>query len=79
MDDFTRNRLTKFIAGFKQAQGHDAGEADLTQAGFTAAQIGAAVRSGILTKYQVTTASGARHNRYKIARDWRSLRQPSSV
>lgn len=79
MDDFTRNRLIRFIAGFKQTQGHDAGEADLAQAGFTPAQIGAAVRAGILSKYQVTTSSGARQNRYKIARDWRSLRHPSTV
>ena len=76
MDEFTLTRLTRFITMFKREHGRDAAESDLEKLGFSSTQIDDAVRRRILDKYQVTTNTGARQNRYKIHRDWRSLRLP---
>lgn len=76
MDEFTLIRLTRFVGAFKHEHGRDAAESDLKKAGFSSAQLAEAVRKSILDKYQVTTQTGARENRYKIHREWRSLRNP---
>jgi hypothetical protein len=77
MDEFTIMRLTRFLSSFKHEHGRDASESDLETAGFSPAQIDGAVRKGALDRYQVTTGSGSRQNRFKIHRDWRSLRDPT--
>lgn len=77
MDEFTVARITRLIASFKEAHGRDISETELT----TDAHVGPSdvdylVRKGVLDKYQVTTGRGNRENRFKIHRDWRSLREP---
>jgi hypothetical protein len=74
VDEFTAQRLTRFLSGYKQSHGRDASHADLTQAGFSDSVIDGAVRAGMLDKHQVTTGKGSVENRYKLHKDWRSLR-----
>lgn len=73
MDAFTKARLARYLGQFKQDHGRDARESELLDAGFSASNIDAAVRAGLLDKYQVTVGSGARENRFKLHRDWKSL------
>jgi len=74
MDEFTAQRLGRFLAGYKQSHGRDASHAELISAGFDDAVIDGAVRAGMLDKHQVTTGKGSIENRYKLHRDWRTLR-----
>ena len=74
MDDFTLIRITRFIGAFKKDHGRDPAHADLEKAGFANADIDHVVRRGAVDKYHATTGTGARENRYKLHRDWRSLR-----
>jgi hypothetical protein len=74
MDDFTLLRITRFIGSFKKDHGRDPSHADLERAGFANPDIDYVVRRGAVDKYHVTTGTGARENRYKLHRDWRSLR-----
>ena len=75
MDDFTLIRITRLIGGYKQAHGRDISEAEVLQAGFAPSVLDQLVREGIVDKYQVTTGKGSRENRFKLHRDWRSLRE----
>jgi hypothetical protein len=75
MDDFTLIRATKLIGAFKQSHGRDISEAELRAQGIAAETIDALVRKGIVDKYQVTTGKGNQENRFKLHRDWRSLRE----
>ena len=46
----------------------------LIKAGVTEQQIDALVRKGALDRYQVTSSAGSVENRFKLHRDWRTLR-----
>ena len=74
MDEFTIVRITRFIGSFKENHGRDIAESELVQHGVSPAEIDYLVRQGIVDKYQVTTGKGSRENRFKLHRDWRSLR-----
>ncbi len=76
MDEFTIIRLTRFVEGFKKDHGHDAAGADLERAGFDKTQVDYLVHRGVLDKYQVTAKAGRRENRFKLHRDWRTLKDP---
>ncbi len=78
MDDFTLLRITRLVGSYKQSHGRDISEAELTTQGHLAAtDLDELVRRGVLDKYQVTTGKGSVENRFKIHRDWRSLREPT--
>jgi len=74
MDEFTAVRITRFIGSFKESHGRDISESELVQHGVSPSEIDYLVRQGIVDKYQVTTGKGSRENRFKLHRDWRSLR-----
>lgn len=74
MDELSLRRLTQFLSTYKTNHGRDANEAELMAAGFDAALIGAAVRKGLVDKYQVTNPKGNLENRFKLHKDWRTLK-----
>ena len=74
MDEFSLKRLTRLLGDFKTRHGRDINESELLAAGFSAELIGAAVHRNILDKYQVTAAKGNAENRFKLHKDWRSLK-----
>ena len=76
MDEFTRQRLMRAVAGHKQTHGHDVSTKELVVAGFGEELIKIAVQKKWLTRYQVTAKNGATENRYKIAVDWRTISPP---
>lgn len=74
MDPFSIRRLTRLLSDYKSRHGRDINEAELLAAGFDNDLIGAAVRQELLDRYQVTTPKGNRENRFKLHKDWRSLK-----
>ena len=74
MDDFTIMRITRLVGAFKKTHGRDISEGELTTEGVAAADLDYLVRKGAIDKYQVTNAKGARENRFKLHRDWRTLK-----
>ena len=75
MDPFTLARLTRLIEHYKETHGRDIAEAEILAESFTAADLNYVVNKGMVDKYQVTNAKGSRENRFKLHRDWRSLRE----
>ena len=75
MDDFTLIRITRLIGAYKQTHGRDISEAEILKEGFAPAVLDQLVRKGVVDKYQVTTGKGSLENRFKLHRDWRSLRE----
>jgi hypothetical protein len=75
VDDFTIIRITRLIGAFKKTHGRDISAAELTAAGVAAAEIDYLVRKGAVDKYQVTNDKGARENRFKLHKDWRTLKE----
>ncbi len=77
MDEFTIMRISRLVASFKETHGRDISETELTaDAKVAPADVDYLVNKGVLDKYQVTTGRGSRENRFKIHRDWRTLREP---
>lgn len=74
LDDFTYQRITRLIDAHKKTFGRDISEAEVAAAGVGNQELDALVRQGIIDKYQVTTGKGTVENRFKLHRDWRSLR-----
>jgi hypothetical protein len=74
LDEFTLQRITRLIDSYKSTHGRDISEAEVIAHGFTAKDLDGLVRKGLLDKYQVTTGKGTCENRFKLHRDWRSLR-----
>ena len=74
MDEFTFQRITRLIDAYKHAHGRDIAEAELTAQGVAAKDLDSLVRKGMVDKYQVTTGTGSLENRFKLHRDWRTLR-----
>lgn len=74
MDEFTFQRLKRLIESYKGAHGRDISETEVQVQGFQAQDLDTLVRKGVLDKYQVTTGTGSRENRFKLHRDWRALR-----
>lgn len=78
VDEFTIMRISRLVASFKDSHGRDISETELTADIKVAPNdIDFLVRKGVLDKYQVTTGRGTRENRFKIHRDWRSLKDPT--
>jgi hypothetical protein len=78
MDEFTIMRITRLVASFKENHGRDISEAELTaDAKIAPSDVAYLVRKGVLDKYQVTTGRGSRENRFKMHRDWRTLKEPN--
>ena len=75
MDEFTLIRITRLIGAYKQTHGRDISEGEILKAGFPASVIDQLVRKGVVDKYQVTTGKGSLENRFKLHRDWRSLKE----
>lgn len=75
MDDFTFIRITRLIGSHKQSHGRDISEAEVLAQGIKAQDLDTLVRKGVLDKYQVTTGKGSRENRFKLHKDWRTLRE----
>lgn len=75
MDEFTIVRITRLIGAHKQANGRDISESELLAQGIAAKDLDALVRRGVVDKYQVTSGKGSRENRFKMHKDWRSLRE----
>ncbi len=77
MDEFTIMRISRLVASFKENHGRDISETELTaDAKVVPSDVDFLVKKGVLDKYQVTTGRGSRENRFKIHRDWRTLREP---
>lgn len=76
MDEFTRQRICRLVDNHKKSYGRDISEAELTSEGVEGAHVAHLVHRGVLEKYQVTTGKGAKENRFKLHRDWRTLREP---
>ena len=73
MDPFTIKRLTSFIETFKAKNGRDASAKEVEQQGFSKELLKKLVQKGLLKKHQVTTQSGSTENRYKLAKNWKSI------
>ena len=67
-------RLTRFLSTFKTRHGRDVNESELKAEGFDQELLGAAVRKGLVDKYQVTVSKGNVENRFKLHKDWRTLK-----
>lgn len=76
MDEFTLIRLTRLVGTFKHSHGRDISESELREQGISASDLDDLVRRGVVDKYQVTTGKGNRENRFKLHRDWRTLKNP---
>lgn len=76
VDPFTIARVTRMIAAFKTTHGRDISEGELQAQGIESQTIDYLVKKSVVDKYQVTTGRGTRENRFKIHRDWRSLKEP---
>jgi hypothetical protein len=74
MDEFTMIRITRLIGTFKESHGRDISEAEILNEGIPPSALDHLVREGVIDKYQVTSGKGSRENRFKVHRDWRSLR-----
>jgi hypothetical protein len=75
MDPFSLTRLKRLIESYKHAHGRDIAEAEILAAGFTSDDVSYVVKKGLVDKYQITNAKGSRENRFKIHRDWHSLKE----
>lgn len=75
IDQFTAARAKKLLSDWKQRHGRDITRAELLSEGFSESLIDGMVRSGLLIKYQVTAKGGRAENRFKLATDWRSLKE----
>lgn len=75
MDEFTIVRITRLIGSYKQTHGRDISESEILAQGIAAQDLDTLVRKGVVDKYQVTSGKGSRENRFKLHKDWRSLRE----
>ncbi len=76
MDEFSILRVTRMVDAHKKNHGRDISESELTASGVAVADLAYLVKRGVITKYQVTTGKGAVENRFKLYRDWRTLKEP---
>lgn len=75
MDPFSLKRLTRLVQTYKETHGRDIAEAEILAASFTPEDVNFVVNKGVVDKYQVTNAKGARENRFKLHRDWHTLKE----
>lgn len=73
MDQFTKIRLIRLLETWKSKHGHDISAKDFDTQGFGQDVVKKALALGIIEKYQATNAAGAKENRYKLLKDWRTL------
>jgi len=76
VDEFSILRVTRMVDAHKKNHGRDISEAELTASGVAASDLAYLIKRGVITKYQVTTGKGAVENRFKLYRDWRTLKEP---
>ena len=75
VDQFSAARAKKLLSDWKQRHGRDINRAELEAQGFNESTIDDLVRAGLLIRYQVTAKGGRTENRYKLAIDWRMIKQ----
>ncbi len=63
----------RVIEEYRASQGHDISAKALRDAGFSDEHLQQAIHSGLIKKHQVTAPSGATENRFKVAKNWKSL------
>lgn len=66
IDTFTRKRLEKFVADFRERSGVLPTLADLANAGFDRAKIDDAIHDRILVEFYVTLTNGTVVKGYKL-------------
>jgi hypothetical protein len=65
-DELGLRRLLLTVGKLKKSLGHDPSMAHMISAGFLESAVKAAVRQGLLEKYQVQGPTGSTENRFKI-------------